>query len=119
MASQALYRPDAGSNRGLDATIGFDYSPGDVSRENVQITAGARINAPFARRPQDRIGIGFVYSKISDPFRNFGTLLGGAPLGSEKAFELNYSLDRKSTRLNSSHQIISYAVFSLKKKKHE
>src|SRR6267154_3222730 len=92
MASQALYRPDAGSNRGLDATIGFDYSPGDVSRENVQITAGARINAPFARRPQDRIGIGFVYSKISDPFRNFGTLLGGGPLGSEKAFELNYSL---------------------------
>src|SRR5258708_36822670 len=28
------------------------------------------------------------------------------------------SLDRKSTRLNSSHQIISYAVFCLKKKKH-
>src|SRR5258708_7750 len=26
--------------------------------------------------------------------------------------------DRKSTRLNSSHQIISYAAFSLKKKKH-
>src|SRR5258708_16344011 len=28
-----------------------------------------------------------------------------------------YQVDRKSTRLNSSHQIISYAVFSLKKKK--
>src|SRR5947208_11127482 len=27
--------------------------------------------------------------------------------------------DRKSTRLNSSHQIISYAVFCLKKKKEE
>src|SRR5258708_18734258 len=27
-----------------------------------------------------------------------------------------YGLDRKSTRLNSSHQIISYAVFCLKKK---
>src|SRR5258708_27010969 len=27
--------------------------------------------------------------------------------------------DRKSTRLNSSHQIISYAVFCLKKKKSE
>src|SRR5207244_2345393 len=27
--------------------------------------------------------------------------------------------DRKSTRLNSSHQIISYAVFCLKKKKHK
>src|SRR5258708_24284905 len=28
-----------------------------------------------------------------------------------------WELDRKSTRLNSSHQIISYAVFCLKKKK--
>src|SRR2546422_7146807 len=28
-------------------------------------------------------------------------------------------LDRKSTRLNSSHGYISYAVFCLKKKKHE
>src|SRR5258708_20452051 len=27
-----------------------------------------------------------------------------------------HSIDRKSTRLNSSHQIISYAVFCLKKK---
>src|SRR5258708_30047820 len=29
----------------------------------------------------------------------------------------NVTIDRKSTRLNSSHQIISYAVFCLKKKK--
>src|SRR2546430_5683206 len=29
----------------------------------------------------------------------------------------NYNLDRKSTRLNSSHSQISYAVFCLKKKK--
>ena len=34
----------------------------------------------------------FVYSKISDPFRQFNELLGGAPLGSEKAFEVNYAL---------------------------
>jgi carbohydrate-selective porin OprB len=33
-----------------------------------------------------------VYSKISDSFSNFGALLGGAPLGSEKAVELTYSL---------------------------
>src|SRR5947209_14434751 len=31
--------------------------------------------------------------------------------------KLNYELDRKSTRLNSSHANISYAVFCLKKKK--
>src|SRR2546427_12942011 len=32
---------------------------------------------------------------------------------------LNSETDRKSTRLNSSHSQISYAVFCLKKKKHE
>src|SRR5258708_20419060 len=30
-----------------------------------------------------------------------------------------FTKDRKSTRLNSSHQIISYAVFCLKKKKYQ
>src|SRR5207244_8122945 len=33
------------------------------------------------------------------------------------AGDLAFPKDRKSTRLNSSHQIISYAVFCLKKKK--
>src|SRR5258708_21677098 len=32
-------------------------------------------------------------------------------------FDTFHDRDRKSTRLNSSHQIISYAVFCLKKKK--
>src|SRR5437588_7799213 len=31
--------------------------------------------------------------------------------------DVDYVLDRKSTRLNSSHTVISYAVFCLKKKK--
>src|SRR5436309_4384145 len=39
----------------------------------------------------------------------------GAPLNS--AFAASTMLDRKSTRLNSSHVKISYAVFCLKKKK--
>src|SRR2546430_6490971 len=37
----------------------------------------------------------------------------------EGTFTENISIDRKSTRLNSSHSQISYAVFCLKKKKHE
>src|SRR5256885_8402672 len=38
---------------------------------------------------------------------------------SKKAMEaFEKGLDRKSTRLNSSHLVISYAVFCLKKKKH-
>src|SRR2546422_3313340 len=36
----------------------------------------------------------------------------------DKAAELRGDRDRKSTRLNSSHGYISYAVFCLKKKKH-
>src|SRR5207244_10410452 len=35
----------------------------------------------------------------------------------DAAWVTNPKVDRKSTRLNSSHQIISYAVFCLKKKK--
>src|SRR5258708_16643847 len=48
------------------------------------------------------------------------------PLGAPRALSMPMSrvfsetiIDRKSTRLNSSHQIISYAVFCLKKKTHQ
>src|SRR5258708_22286791 len=43
----------------------------------------------------------------------------GAALRARALYEVVYLArrDRKSTRLNSSHQIISYAVFCLKKKK--
>lgn len=92
MASQAIFRTDGGSNRGLDATFGFDWSPGEVTRQNSEITAGVRFNAPFPKRKADRVACALVYSRISDPFRDFGTLLGLPRLGSEKAFELNYSL---------------------------
>ena len=40
------------------------------------------------------------------------------PMGRRVAYDRERGrLDRKSTRLNSSHKPISYAVFSLKKKK--
>src|SRR2546429_5998498 len=44
-----------------------------------------------------------------------------APPVTEKTFDEYhlYTLDRKSTRLNSSHGYISYAVFCLKKKKQQ
>src|SRR5438552_14731337 len=48
-----------------------------------------------------RLGVGEI--RVKDESQRFG-------FGAFKA-------DRKSTRLNSSHQIISYAVFCLKKKK--
>jgi porin len=92
MASQAFFRPDRGSPRGLDATFGFDWAPGEVSRENFQMTTGVRFNAPFAARQRDRVACGFVYSKISDPFQHQGIGLDAPALGSEKAIEVNYSL---------------------------
>src|SRR5438876_4986739 len=45
------------------------------------------------------------------------TLGGMSPLGENRHAELSRNRDRKSTRLNSSHPSISYAVFCLKKKK--
>src|SRR5258708_27827302 len=48
-----------------------------------------------------------------DEERVIAALLNAVGLG---MFEMTWR-DRKSTRLNSSHQIISYAVFCLKKKK--
>src|SRR5258708_21888259 len=62
-----------------------------------------------------------LFSPADPPYR----ISGSKNVVSEKlvAYEVGYRvqvdprLDRKSTRLNSSHQIISYAVFCLKKKK--
>src|SRR2546427_3154997 len=46
-----------------------------------------------------------------------GTLLLGVRAVLAESFERIHRRDRKSTRLNSSHSQISYAVFCLKKKK--
>src|SRR5258708_31016853 len=52
------------------------------------------------------------------PFRlRFADLVSGNPR--RIADSRTQDRDRKSTRLNSSHQIISYAVFCLKKKKNK
>src|SRR2546426_2156480 len=40
-------------------------------------------------------------------------------LAQDKGHGFEFNLDRKSTRLNSSHLVISYAVFCLKKKKRQ
>src|SRR3712207_7433798 len=69
---------------------------------------------------------GFELEGIVHPAQGVQYQLVGEPgvLGEERAVEVGAvgvlaagSLDRKSTRLNSSHANISYAVFFLKKKK--
>src|SRR5438552_5887585 len=72
------------------------------------------------RRSSDLVEAHGTGTPLGDPIEvaalheAFGVGEGGAQrvaLGSVKT-----NIDRKSTRLNSSHQIISYAVFCLKKK---
>src|SRR2546430_7198262 len=66
----------------------------------------------------------FPYTTLfrSQLFRRLPALVVAAPTQSEPPFALTQVLvlalfvDRKSTRLNSSHSQISYAVFCLKKK---
>src|SRR5205807_9513798 len=50
-------------------------------------------------------GLAFLWGPVGDKFGRVRTLMNLSPT------------DRKSTRLNSSHLVISYAVFCLKKKK--
>src|SRR5258708_26013276 len=54
--------------------------------------------------------------ELGDGLVQFFHELGGRKVGIVLDY-LGKPIDRKSTRLNSSHQIISYAVFCLKKKK--
>src|SRR5258708_14936090 len=64
------------------------------------------------------------YPMLVRALANLCVLVSDGPKGRAAHFEPSLtstqrlaSADRKSTRLNSSHQIISYAVFCLKKKK--
>src|SRR5256885_4042696 len=62
-------------------------------------------------------GVDFEFSPILkplEPFRNYVTVVSGLYNTGESGHSPR---DRKSTRLNSSHLVISYAVFCLKKKK--
>src|SRR5205809_5266556 len=56
-----------------------------------------------------------VFGKDKSPCRLvYG--VASLPLGTPVELEVIFEVDRKSTRLNSSHGYISYAVFCLKKK---
>src|SRR5438552_6146064 len=61
----------------------------------------------------------FFHELMNQPYLSFLILLAFVAFNAALLIGLSHLLDRKSTRLNSSHQIISYAVFCLKKKTHE
>src|SRR5947208_7922068 len=59
---------------------------------------------------------GYLGTHRASALANSNRLIGSAA-ATATTLSRRWSEDRKSTRLNSSHQIISYAVFCLKKKK--
>src|SRR5256885_13165623 len=86
----------------------FPYTT--LFRSETEQLIGARIVKEIRERLMflDNVGVGYLQLD-----RASATLSGG------EAQRLRLATDRKSTRLNSSHLVISYAVFCLKKKKHK
>lgn len=92
MANQAIYRPEAGSDRGLDANFAFDWTPDDITRNYSQITGGLRYRGLVPQRWRDAISVGVVYSRISGVLNHALSQQGLLPFGTEKALEVNYAL---------------------------
>jgi hypothetical protein len=44
MALQAVHRAEAGSNRGLDVTFGYDNSPNDITQQNSMVHGGSGLS---------------------------------------------------------------------------
>src|SRR5256885_12999512 len=76
--------------------------------------ADERHGQGLSRGSEDRRRVGSIGLREEAPQRDLA--LEREPLG-EVRRHLEPERDRKSTRLNSSHLVISYAVFCLKKKK--
>ncbi len=92
MANQRIYRPDAGSERGLDVNFAYDWTPGQFTRDYSQVTGGLRYHGLVPRRERDTLSVGVVYTRIS-PTLNQAYADAGLPLfGSEKAVEVNYAV---------------------------
>src|SRR2546427_7022828 len=68
---------------------------------------------------QDRpVVLGEARQRFLDPVAQLGVQRLPLRARERRGRRIHGGLDRKSTRLNSSHSQISYAVFCLKKKKH-
>src|SRR5690554_7763600 len=92
-------------------------------RSNASAITGSGIVAPVSSRRWIRFGPG-QYSLISQAWRRQGPIRRsiiasglGVAIPRNSSLQAANQEDRKSTRLNSSHVRISYAVFCLKKKK--
>ena len=85
MANQALWRVNAQEARGLDATVGYDWSPPNVNRNYMQLTAGLRFNEPLPLHFHNTMALGYVRNTLSPHFLPAGM----SEWRAENAFEFN------------------------------
>src|SRR5437899_9586265 len=97
--------------RGPPRSTLFPYTT--LFRSGVQIPAASRLDDLMHMHDALR----WLAGGCAVPNQELATLVPRPPRHRQDAFELHAGRDRKSTRLNSSHLGISYAVFCLKKKK--
>ena len=93
-AAQAVYRRAATGEdamRGLDLTVGYDWSPSDVNKLNTELTVGARYTGLIPHRDSDQLALGFIHNQVSSHFDTPATGLTPAQtFGSEQVIELSY-----------------------------
>ena len=89
MASQALWRLDPKGAKGLDGTVSYDWSPGNINRNNTMLTAGLRFNEPLPLRVHNTMSLGYVQNRLSQQFVPTGTPSWKA----EHAVEFNTLID--------------------------
>src|SRR5258708_674185 len=101
--------------RRMQAIVGQE-APFDHGREQMKVLAGLEVTTKSVERTAEAIGADIAQRDQAEIQKPLQLEL---PVVAGEQFQLQgfLNLDRKSTRLNSSHQIISYAVFCLKKKK--
>src|SRR5947209_15307855 len=92
----------------------FPYTTLFRSRLESQQAAARKQEAPAAAAHGREHRAGVTGEVRADPILDLAVACAESHDGTVVAFEVG---DRKSTRLNSSHANISYAVFCLKKKK--
>jgi carbohydrate-selective porin OprB len=91
--TQAVFRPKAGSNTGMDVLVGISHSPDQTYNfVDRNILAGLTYNGPIPVRPKDSVAFGLSYTHVGDKYRAaFAAANPGASrYSSEKAYEFNY-----------------------------
>ena len=93
LGDQAVYRPKAGSNVGIDLVGGMSFAPNTYYNfVNRNTLFGAQFNGLIPSRPNDQINFGLSFSSVSSKYNSAYLASNPAawPYSSEKAYEFNY-----------------------------